>query len=378
MEYRVFALACLYVQAAGLSASRASDTFFLNTFGENNHYTIMRFERDGLPVPAWPVIGRHNDGGIHSAWPSALKVNGKERVYASRHDGQRWNDIGIWESSDGANFTFVSTALTASSTEPLGIGPAQVYYAAEDLRPFKLIYLIRGTPIGTSFGLATSNDGLVWQREGVVYEVSQNWEAAGGAPSFVTRTTWGQWVLAFQAYETIDKGNAAIAIASSANGPFKDPRLIMEPINSRFTVTGAKRLIAQAEVSGPVRIGEPYLLRSRSTRALEIVRPVRQNGSTLYFDRPLASDFGSPADLVHVGSRKVDPSYIWQGPDGSWHGYWTAYGAFDQVTSEYTFEVKAPSLTGPWTPEARGVVFSPWHMEGLFSTENPTPLTAVP
>jgi hypothetical protein len=353
--------------------------FFLNAFGNNNRYTILRFDGDRSPSPVRSIIGPNNDGGAGAvAWPSGFKVNGKERVYASRRFNGKWTDVGIWESSDGQNFAFVGPALAASSDEPGGIGPAQIYYAEGEPRPFKMVYLVRGEPVGTSVALATSEDGLSWQRAGIVYRATQPWEATGIAPSFVARANDGTWVLTLNAYETIDKAHAAIATSSSPNGPFTNPLRIMEPVPSRATVTGARRMVAYAQISGPVRLGEPHILRSSNPVAMEAVTPTKIVGSTVYFDRPLSSDFGSVADLVHTGFSKVDPSYIWQMADGSWRGYWTGYGAIQNVVSEYTFEVTAPSLEGPWSIVPSGFPFKPWMAEGLSSTENPTPLIEVP
>jgi hypothetical protein len=75
-----------------------------------------------------------------------------------------------------------------------------------------------------------------------------------------------------------------------------------------------------------------------------------------------------------MGARKVEPSYAREHADGSWTGIATVYGPAPSVFAEYTTEIEAPSLAGPWTYAGTGTRFDPWLNVTIYSTENPTPL----
>ncbi len=380
----------------GLRASRLpappDSTFYLNANGASARYQILRFSADGLAVPPRPVIGAHNNGGaVHVAWPSAFRLaDGTVRVYGSRHDGGNWKDVCAWESADGVDFRLVGPVLNYTGNRDNDVSRARVYFARGCPRPFKMVYTDADVPLATEISLATSNDGLVWRRTGAVCRATESWEAAGITPSAVFEAPGGRWVLVYHAFETLRKGHAAIAFGPSPDGPFGDKAVIMSPIESVAKLTGVKRLAncGTIEGDGEIRMGEPYVLRSLAAQALEPVVPIAREGDTLYFDRPLCTDFGPEAELRHVGFRKVDASYLWETDEG-WAGYWTGHSQFEadalseysfvaDALSEYTFVATAPDLAGPWTVEPTGFAFLPWSLEGLRSTENPAPLRTVP
>lgn len=365
--------------ALALCSPAGAETFYLNANGASGKYNIVRFV-DGVASPPSPIIGplANNAGAgiVHAAWPSAFKLpNGKTRVYASRHNGSYWSDIGYWESTDGVSFALVGAALAHDATEPYGIGPSQVYFVPGEARPWHMVYVVRNAAqSGTVIALADSETGEAgsWTRVGTVLESSEPWEAFGVTPSFVVESSPGTWTLFYQGYRDAMYGPAAIAQASSPKGPFTNKRVIMWPSQHEMTLN-ATRFADSGTVTGTVRIGDPYIL--RTTGALEVVTPVRQEGNRVWFDRPL---FGTYVDgeMDHLLKNKIDPSYVQKEPDGTWSGAFTGYGVWQGVLNEYTFRVTAPSIEGPWTI-GDGVPFSPWYPEGLSSTENPAPVVAA-
>lgn len=359
-------------------APNANSIFYLNAKGASNRYQILRFTADGLAVPPKPVIGPHNDGhAAHVAWPSALQMpNGKIRLYATRHDDSHWNDVCLWESVNGVDFEFIRPVLGATVDRGRAVARSRVYFVSGSPRPFKMVYADAEHPVAKQINIATSPDGLEWKRDGIVCTASECWDAAGLSPIFVTQARHGMWVLFYQAFETLRKGHAVMAVGSSPDGPFEQKTVILSPIESSATVSNVRRSSDWATIQGEVRLREPYVLRSEDPPAVEPVVPIARHGDVLYFDRPLCSDFGAEAELRHIGFRKANPSFVWEAPQG-WSGYWTGHGQFDSVLSEYTFAASAPRLEGPWTVQPKGIIFSPWSSEGFRSTENPVPIQVV-
>lgn len=359
-------------------APNAESVFYLNAKGASDRYHILRFTGDGLAVPPQPVIGSHNDGGAaHVAWPSALRLpNGRIRLYASRHNGARWSDVCAWESADGIGCEFIRPVLDASVNRNRTVARSRVYFVNGAARPFKMVYADGEAPLAKQINLATSIDGLEWRPEGVVCQAVEPQEAAGMSPIFVTDAGDGRWALFYQAFETLQTAHAVMAVGPSPDGPFREKSIIMSPIASAAMLTNLRRLTNSATVDGEVRLGEPYVLRSLDPPAVEPVVPIARHADLLYFDRPLCSDFGTRAELRHIGFRKANPSFVWATANG-WSGYWTGHGQFEGFLSEYTFAANAPRLEGPWTVQPTGIVFSPWTAEGFRSTENPVPVQVI-
>src|SRR5262249_30012418 len=90
-------------------------------------------------------------------------------------------------------------------------------------------------------------------------------------------------------------------------------------------------------------------------------------------DRPLT--FGhNEVPLYSAARRKIDPSHAREMRDGSWRGIFTVYSPAPDIVAEYTAEVSAPSLRGPWTFVGTGIRFKPCLGAISWSAENPTPL----
>jgi hypothetical protein len=363
--------------------SRAEpEVFFLNSCcaGTGAEYSVMRLRGDGVAEPTTPVIhsGNWGPGGVlHVAWVSAFRLADRVRIYASRYLNNRWNDVAAWDSfDDGRTFEFVGTVLNPEPGEVHGIGPAQVYYHRGSVRPWKMIYLVRGNQInnvGTEFKLANSTDGLSWGAKGAVLMASEPYEAFGISPSYVTRRSNGEWVLFYHAYETARRGWSVVATASRAEGSFRSKRIIMQPDGIRhLNVRGSRSRQCITGVSGRVSIGLPHVLRCNDKTAMEIVVPVAQSGLVVELEQPLTEKYGI-GELVPITTAKIDPSYASEAVDGSWDGIFTGYGLFSDISTEYTFRVHAPCLHGPWTPRPTGLAFQLVD-PGTLSLENPTPL----
>ena len=364
-----------------LETALASDVYFLNAWTYGQRYRIMRYGADGLPNPTGAVINELNDGGAaNAAWSSAFKIGNIERVYASRFYSGQWRDIGIWEST-GDGFVFTGTALVANSSEPYGIGPAQAFLAPSDPRPFKMVYLIRNAAgAGTQFALASSVTGEpgTWQRDGVIYTASQSFEAFGISPSHVLEVEPGLWAITYQGYRyatnaTLGAGPAAIITASSPNGPFGNPKIIMEPNGNLPGIVSAVRMQSFGTTNGAIIPG-PYVLRNPAG-GLEPVNVVKQTGNKVFFDRPLLASY-SNGTMAHVAAYKIDPSMIY-GDGNKWRAIFTGYGHFTDYMTEYTFRAESDNYDGPYIPSGAPIAFAPWTAEGAFSTENPTPLVEV-
>jgi hypothetical protein len=355
----------------------AGGGFILNGY-DGVRYTLMRYA-DGVAVPTTPIVGPQNNGGAtHIAWPSAFQIGNTTRVYGSRHYANQWRDIAVWNAQGGQPFTWGGVVLSQWPIEPYGIGPSQVYYDGEAALPWKLIYLVRNsTGSGNRFDLADSADGVAWTRRGAILTASEPYEAAGISPSHVVRANDGTWVLFYQAYQTTTFGPAVIATAPTSSGPFTNKQVIFWPNGIAHAVTGAKRLTITGTVNGPVRIGEPHIIRRMAGGGMQVCLPIKQVGSTVYFDEFLLAEYDSNVQLAHIARNKVDPSYAYQCPDGSWRGVCTGYGHWPDQMTEYTFSVQAPALSGPWTIAPGRVPFSPWNLATLLSAENPTPIVQV-
>lgn len=355
-----------------------ASVFYLNASG-GSRYTIGRY-CDGVASPPQPVIGTANDGGAGGvAWPSAFRVNGaKTRVYASRYVSGRWSDLSLWEAPDEKNFALAGQAVTALPSEPHGIGPAAFAFAPGRTRPWVSLFTVRNTQAGFTIGAADSISGDAgdWQRAGTALSVSESWEAYGICPSYLFfDDVSSKWTLVYHAYETANLAHAAMATAGSPLGPFVEKTKIASPTNSRFAFVGAQGAGFATAAQAPL-LGQPYVLRQALPGAMEVIVPVRYQDGVVYFDRPLIGNYPS-GEMAHVAASKIDPSFVERLPDGCWRGLWTGYGQYPGVLSEYTFEVRAASLAGPWSFADAGMAFQPWTSFGILSTENPAPLVPV-
>lgn len=355
----------------------------LNSFG-TSRYRIMRYAADGTPDPVEPIIGAWNNAGAtHVSWPSAFGLSGGvTRVYAHRFISNMWRDIGIWESANGVDFTFEGLALEPDVSETQGVGPGVAFYATGEARPFKIITLSRrGSNLSTMI-LASSVTGLpgTWTRDGEVFHTDQTWEALFATPSYVFKTPGGQWCLAYMAFESATVGHAALAFADTLGDVFGSKVKILSPNSALVhSIDKARSGSSQAIATGTVSIGRSYLLRSGDQQAFELVRPIKQSGTVVHFERPFLFSYGAGSEMAHLGRYKIDPSYIYRKPDLTWGCYLTCFGFFTDwsKTTEFTAPASAPALTGPWTFDSAPPPFPPWTVDGFASTENPAPVIDV-
>lgn len=353
-----------------------STEFVLNAY-DGAQYVVMRYiGRDTVPVG--PIISRQNNGGASDvAWPSAFKSSGSYKVFASRFTDGKWQDVALWISADGTSYNFRSVVFSANSSEPHGIGPAQVFYVAGDPRPWRMVYAVRNVN-GTAdtINMADSLDGISWVRRGPVLSATATYEAGGVCPAWVTRTSSGAWAMFYHAYTSnLSTGFAVVATSDSVNGPFTNKVVIYEPNGAVHAVTGGLRLNNFATVSGTVALGELYIIRRMTGGGLQVIVPTRQVGTTVYFDEPLQANYGEvPSEMAHISRKKVDPSYVYELPDGSWRGIFTGYGHWPGLTTEYTMHMTAPAMVGPWTIVPGKTAFNSWNLSSLLSAENPVPV----
>lgn len=314
-------------------------------------------------------------------------MSDRVRVFAERFDGTKWKDIAYWDSLDGgASFGSPSVAVDAATIGATnGLSDPTVYYAAGDARPFKMVFGIRGasgTP--TSIGLADSTDGSSWTYQGSVFTFgSDTWQTGGGNPSYVFYDdAISKWVMMLN---TLDSGSpqlgyGAYATSASPSGPFGTATLIASPYSTQTgTLTGSAGSSTATTNIGALRLNEPYLVWKTGQQAAEIVTPIAQSGTSVTFDLPLFDTYSS-ATFAHVAATHIDPSIVWKNDDGSWGGIFTAYHALSGALCEYTVNVTAASLDGPWTITSGEVVFSPYGvgLHHINSTENPSPIVPAP
>ncbi|KRP85966.1 hypothetical protein AOQ73_36425 [Bradyrhizobium pachyrhizi] len=220
--------------------------------------------------------------------------------------------------------------------------------------------------------LATSADGMSFTRHGAVITPSLPEEEAGLSMSYACRRANGEYVIFYHGYYNDTKNAVAlVATADRPQGPFTKKTIIARPDGFASTLS-AKRLTATATVDVRVPLGIPLLVGGGTTKQ-EANVAIKQDERTIWFERPFVFNHVSDR-LVSASRNKVELSYAQEQQDGSWRGVFTFYNADTGVTSEYTTEGSAQSLTAPWSYSRTGFRFKPWYPGGENSTENPTPL----
>lgn len=355
-------------------SSVSATTWYLNATGPSAPYQIWALDDDGTPKTVAPVIAPPA-GALHVAWPSAIQVGATIRVYASAYIGG-WNVVRLWTSSDGITFTDQGTVFAADTSEPYGVGPAHVTYDPSLATPWSLFYLVRSASgPGPSIAVATSADGITWARQGVVLTASLPEEAGGLSMTYACRRANGDYVMVYHGYSADhSKGVALIAEASSPTQPFTGKTIVKTFDGFTTTITGSAGENTGTVPSGvTVSLGIPLLARAGGTK--ETIVAKRQDGTRVWFDRPLLNSY-SAGELHSMARNKVDLSYIREMPDGTWTGIFTVYGPASGVLAEYTTEGAASSLTSPWSYTGTGLRFTPWLPATASSMENPVPLVS--
>ena len=81
------------------------------------------------------------------------------------------------------------------------MGPAHVLIDPEAAEPFSVIYLVRGSAgPGSTIAVATSADGVKWNRRGPLISKSQPQEAGGLTMSYACRQQGGDWAVFYSGY----------------------------------------------------------------------------------------------------------------------------------------------------------------------------------
>lgn len=365
--------------AAGVAPAASTSRWFLNGKFNASPYVINGFDGDGRPHSDSPVV-MPPAGTSSVAWPSAIIQPGSSQVllYASTFD-TKWSAVHLFTATDaGGPFTDAGAVFTNdATTEPYGIGPAQVIYEPGAPTPFMMYYIVRGAGgPGQGISLATSVDGMRWSRAGVVLAASLPQESGGLSVSYVCKTLGGLYALFYQGYNSdLSAGYALVATATSPGGPFGMKNVILSPAPSSTILTSYSGTIQGRVAAGAtVPLGVPMLV-APGAPDQEPTVAIKQSGPLVWFDHPFLYPH-SAAQIVSMTSAKVDPSYAREQPDGSWKGVATVYGPAPGVSAEYTTGVSGPSLSSTWQIDGTGITFSPFGSYGLTSTENPTPLVA--
>jgi hypothetical protein len=377
----VVAAGALLATACG-AADAPDFVYALNAQGDLHRYLIVEYGADGAPRDPEPLAHPDTAGAIHLAWPSYILDHGERRLLVFMFRDGRWGALGLWREGADGMLGFEGVVFEAGEDEPHGIGPGHVGYLPGVDEPYHLYYLIRG-PVGPGLEvrLATSPDGRTWTRHGTVYTAQAPNEAFGLGPSHVCRTPKGEWLLLYQGFPDAahEYGVAMAAVADDPRGPFRNPLVLadrdasdvmaLEPVaagDATLTLQGTALLQPG-----------PYVL----TGADGLPEPVQvtevRSGGELVLSEPVRAGYSQPR-LASALRRKVDVSQIGPTDEGGWIGYFTAFGQFDGVTSEYVYRMTAPDWRGPWALSSEGPQpwFSPHTAEGRLSTENPDRLSA--
>lgn len=371
----------LLAAACAPAAAPPDPLYALNAQGEAGRYMIVEYEADGAPVGPTPLAHPDIAAAGHLAWPSYILDDGERRLFAFLFRDGRWDALGLWQEGAEGMLGFDGVVFEAGEDEPHGIGPGHVGYLPGVDEPYHLYYLVRG-PAGPGFEvrLATSSDGRTWTRHGTVYTARSPFEAYGLGPSHVCRTPQGEWLLLYQGFpdSAHEFGLAMAAAADDPRGPFHNPLVLAGHDGS--TVMALKPVAAgdvtlKLVETTPLRPGSYVLVGSDERPEPVQVMEVRSGGELLLRE-PVQAGHAQPR-LASALRRKVDVSQIGPTDDGSWIGYFTAFGQFDGVTSEYVYRMTAPDWQGPWTLSSEGP--QPWFFaqipEGRFSMENPDRLS---
>jgi hypothetical protein len=346
--------------------------WFLNGKDPSTPYGIWQFDNNGrvmAPAAATP------SGISDLAWASAIQRQvPMASLYASACVNGVWNQIRLFTSlTGGAPFQDQGPVLIADTTEPNGIGPAQVIFDPTDPVPFTIYYLARGI---NEIRAATSPDGQVFTRQGAVLKPSINEDSAGMSMSYAVRLDDGSYAIFYHGYyNNAANGASIVATSPTKLGPFGNKVVLLRPDGFGTTATASKGAATGSVPAGvTLPIGVP-LLAGPATTQQEVIVAEQQSGTFVWFDRPFCNDHTAD-QLVSMAAAKVDLSYAQKQPDGTWKGIATLYGPGAGVSAEYTTSVHGADLVTPWSFSGDGLRFSPFFVGGRQSTENPAPLVS--
>lgn len=357
------------------------EIWFLNHYGTAGQYKVSRFNKDGtIHLPAFACANPF--GSIaHFFQPSAIRVDGVTKLFVVGETTSGNFGIHLFTSTDNIAFSYYGQVFTPNGSEPNGITQANVFYDENQPDPFLMYYVVRGMNGPGSIAVASSPDGVTWTRHGTVLSPSGSDETYGISLGWVCKDPDnGDMVLWYNGFSTSDYMATTGKIARSSNplGPFGNKTTIVSPDGLTFTLASgssgnAYGIMASGQTSP---VGVPMVIEGPSQAYQEVVTVIRQEGDYVHFERPLR--FTHSNRPFHSSIRnKILPTFAKENPDGSWYGIFTSFGAAPGLTTEYTIEYSAPEIDGPWSPLGTGLKFKPWFGQGLYSTENPTPLQVV-
>lgn len=349
----------------------------LNGSNHSQEYSLTLFDLDGYPSPFKPIIANHNDNGaLHVTWASGVLLpNGVTRIYGSRFINNRWQDICVWQiPAAGGAAVFMGGALSIVPGET-GIGPSTLFEVPGDPRPYKIICLSRtpgpgGTEDISKAFLASSVTGAAgtWQRDGVVVNVDHPWEQNACANFVIWLEDEEKWALF---------SGCGIGFADNIGDVFTDKVQTMFPNGLVHNVLECEPGTNSVRVSGQVRIDEPYFIFNPVSGSGAPIYPEKQVGDRIYFPTQITADY-SGGKVAHMGRIAYGIKYAWKKQDGTWGAFATCQGMSipenPHLLGEYTVEMEAPAIRGPWSFSKKNIVFKPYNGRMYASCENPAPI----
>jgi hypothetical protein len=364
-------------------AADPSKVWFLNHIGTLQRYKVSRFHDDGQVMVSAFAVADPTGGIGHYVQPSAVSRGGVTHLFVLAYEDGAWNRVHLFMSSNNISFSAHGAVFQADETEPYGIAQPSVTVDPSRSDPFLMYYVVRGANgVGTHIAAASSVDGHTWTRHGAVLTATgAGDEAHGISLGYVCRKADGAWTLWYNAFDTSDLMHTTgkVATASAPLGTFGSRATIATPDGLTFFLASAYSGNGYAVMASAAKlpIGVPVVVEGATQATQEVMTPTRQDGNVVYFDAPFR--FTHTNRPLHSSIRnKLLPSYVQEQPDGSWRGIFTSFGANTGLMTEYTLEYEAASYNGTWTPRGTGLRFKPWFGQGLYSTENPSPLVSDP
>lgn len=349
----------------------------LNGSNHLQEYSLSLFDLDGYQNPFKPVVANHNDGGaLHVTWASGMELpDGTIRLFGSRFINNCWQDVGVWDlPPNGQPAVFKGTALSIVPGE-VGIGPSTLFIDPSDTRPYKIICLSRkpGEDISQSF-LASSETGAAgtWRRDGVAVNVDQPWEHNACANFVVWLPDENKWALF---------SGTGVCFADDIGEVFDEKVQVMFPNGLVHDILECEPGTNSVRISGEVRLGEPYFIFNAVTGSGAPIYPEKQEGDRIYFPTQMTADY-SGGKVAHMGRIAYGVKYAWRKQDGTWGAFATCQGMSTpenpHLLAEYTVEMEAPAIRGPWSFSKKDIVFKPWNGHMYASCENPAPILGPP
>lgn len=342
--------------------------YYLNGRTTSGSYKIFAIDPNGYPCNLNPVINPPT-GKTHIAWPNCIKAGATYKVWASTFTASSglWDCLRLLTSTDGITFSDQGDVFTANGSETAGIGPTAIMYDPSGAQPYLMYYLIRGAP-GLTIGSATSNDGITWIRQGIVYTSPGTGDEAGGVSVSYALKEDGEYIIGLHCYDNSGHGISKMLRCATATGTFTIKATILSNDAWSATVTTtAEQSYGTIPGGVTVPLGIPLVFAGTKQ---EINVAKSQLGTTIWFERPFTQTMSS-VNVYSFVKMNADISMITKNLDGTWSGFVTGYAPDASVFAEYSSSVSCNSMAGTWAYSGTGLPFKQWLASNLVSYENP-------